>query len=877
MKTFIFLTIVLHTFILQVRTNEYIQSQKLCNRLNFPTKNVRQVSITGRLIDRTIYISNANIEIIYISSNHRSICSTLYHSSSNGYFNLTNVVAQFDEELLLRVTAPGYKIFHKKIPLPLSYERLKEIQLNWQITLTKDNKHMKSIVDTLLAEMTLDEKIGQLNLEGVGFNDDGPIISDTLRKKIQRGEVGAVLNIFTPKAVRQLQELAINSSRLKVPFIFGFDVIHGHKTIFPVPLGLSSTWNMSLIEQSARIAAREATADALNWVFSPMVDIAHDPRWGRIMEGSGEDPWLGSLVAAAMVRGYQGNNLSDVDTVLACFKHFGLYGAAEAGRDYNTVDMSPLRMYEFYLPPYRAAVEAGAGSVMTSFNEINGVPSTANRWLLTDLLRNQWNFTGFVVTDATAISELINHGLGNLQEVSARALNAGVDLDMGSQGFLTTLNQSFQEGKVTEQTIDQACRLVLEAKYKLGLLDDPFHYVNETRAHTDIFTKENRLAARDFARRSFVLLKNDKQILPLARSNLTVTLVGPLADDRRNLLGAWSGGGDWNQAVSVLEGINQLMGNNIQVLHVKGANLLEDPLMLKLLNAYGGDIILDNRTATEMIDEALQAAQKSDIIVAVVGETQGMTGEAASRADIGLPVCQQRLLQALFQTGKPVVIVLMNGRPMTLTWEDQYATAILETWFAGTEAGNAIAEVLFGYYNPAGKLTATFPRSVGQIPLYYNKKNTGRPYNSSDFLDRYKSRYLDIPNDPLYPFGYGLSYTTFSFGPLNVDKTELHGDSDHLNISVVVSNTGAYDGEEVVQLYIGDPVASVTRAVRELKNFQKIFLQVRERKEISFIVTNDDLKFFDANLNYIWEEGVFNIYIGPDSVNTQSVQINWFK
>ena len=606
-----------------------------------------------------------------------------------------------------------------------------------------NDERMNSIVDALLSNMTLDEKIGQLNLYVVGFNADGPIISHELREKISRGELGAVQGIFTPKAVRQLQELAINSTRLKIPFLFGFDVIHGHKTIFPVPLGLSSSWNMTLIEQSARIAAIEASADGLNWVFSPMIDIARDPRWGRITEGAGEDPRIGSLVAAAMVRGYQGSNLSSVDTVMSCFKHFGLYGGAEAGRDYNTVDMSPLTMYEFYLPPYRAAVQAGAGSVMTSFNEINGIPSTANQWLLTELLRNQWDFTGFVVTDCTAILELQAHGLGTLSEVSARSINAGVDMDMIGEGFLATLNQSVQQGKVTNQTIDQACRRVLEAKYKLGLLDDPFLYVNETRAQTDIFTKEHRLAARDFARRSFVLLKNDKQILPLRSSNITITLVGPLADDHRNLLGAWSGAGDWSQTVSVLQGITQLVGNTTQILHVKGSNLLEDPYMLTLLNAYGGGITLDSRTAAQMIDEAVQTAQKSDVIVAVVGETQGMTGEASSRADIGLPACQQLLLQALFNTGKPVVIVLMNGRPLTLTFEDQYATAILETWFAGTEAGNAIAEVLFGYYNPAGKLTVTFPRSVGQIPIYYNHKNTGRPYNSSDFFDKFKVKNQD--------------------------------------------------------------------------------------------------------------------------------------
>jgi beta-glucosidase len=475
-----------------------------------------------------------------------------------------------------------------------------------------------------------------------------------------------------------------------------------------------------------------------------MVDIARDPRWGRISEGAGEDPWLGSQIAAAMVRGYQGSNLTRPNTVMACVKHFALYGGAEGGRDYNTVDMSRMKMYQDYLPPYRAALDAGAGSVMSSFNEINSIPASANQWLLHDLLREQWNFTGFVVTDYTAINEMMEHGIGDLQEVSARALNAGVDMDMVGEGFLTTLKQSLQEGKITEQTIDQACRRILEAKYKLGLLDDPFLYCDDSRPQTDLFTYENRLAAKDFARRSFVLLKTDQRTLPLARSNLTVALVGPLADDHRNLLGSWSAAGDWNQTVSVRQGIAQLIGENIQVLYAKGSNLVEDEYMLPQLNAYGGDIILDNRTAAEMINEAVEMAGKSDVIVAVVGETQGMTGEAASRVEIGIPDCQKRLLQALFDTGKPVVIVLMNGRPMTLTWEDQHAAAILETWFAGTEAGSAIAEVLFGYYNPAGKLTTTFPRDVGQIPLYYNHKNTGRPFNSSQFLDKYKVKHQEF-------------------------------------------------------------------------------------------------------------------------------------
>jgi len=771
MKVLIFLTIYLRFFLLQIQANEceltfdsddqeiiddkFFQPRILCSQFNLPTKHTRRVSITGRLVDYTTQcqrgINNGKLEIIRMQLKQQSICYEVYYANQNGYFNLSDLkIMPYTEKVFLQVTAPGYKTVHREIHVPLSKEHL--IYNNWQIVLTvqsqenlsvKDQR-MKSIVDDLLANMTLMEKIGQLNLVSVGFDQTGPIVSQNVSEKIKHGLVGSVLNTYTPNATRQLQELAVNSTRLKIPLIFGFDVIHGHKTIFPVPLGLSATWDLGVIEQSARIAAQEASADGINWVYSPMVDIARDPRWGRIMEGAGEDPWLGGQIAAAMVRGYQGNDLTRPNTVMACFKHFALYGGAEAGRDYNTVDMSPVKMYEYYLQPYRAAVEAGAGSVMTSFNDLNGVPSSANQWLLTDLLREQWKFDGFVVTDYTAVNELISHGLGDLQEVSARSINAGVDVDMVGEGFLTTLNESLQQGKITEQTINQACRRVLEAKYRLGLLDDPFRYVDDSRPQTDIFTDENRLAARDFARRSFVLLKNDKQVLPLARSGRTIALVGPLADDHRNLLGAWCAAGNYNSTVSVREGIDRLVGSNVQVLHAKGSNLLEDPDLLKLLNAFGGDIVLDNRTATQMIDEAVEIAKKSDVVVAVVGETQGMTGEASSRANINIPACQQRLLQALFATGKPVVVVLMNGRPLTIAWESQYATAILETWFAGTEAGNAIAEVLFGYYNPAGKLTATFPLSVGQIPIYYNHKNTGRPYNSSNFYDRYRVKQISF-------------------------------------------------------------------------------------------------------------------------------------
>ncbi|CAF4575672.1 unnamed protein product [Rotaria sp. Silwood1] len=870
----------------QLTTSTFLQSRHFCSSYNLLPKNTYQIFISGRIVDYKSRckrsIANANIEIIHVQPSFRSICHELNHPNSRGYFNVsTSVAMPLTEQLFLRVTSPGYETITKEIILSSSQKRPQTIILKWQIVLMptieqikpqKQQQRMNSRIDSLMSQMTLDEKIGQLNLVTLGFDVTGPILSQNVEENIRRGLIGGVFNTYTPKAVRPLQELAMNSTRLKIPLIFGYDVIHGHKTIFPIPLGISTTWDMALIEQSARIAAQEATADGLNWVFSPMVDIARDPRWGRIAESAGEDPWLGSQIAAAMVRGYQGHDLTRPNTVMACIKHFALYGGSEAGRDYNTVDMSRIAMYQNFLPPYHAAVKAGAGSVMTSFNEIDSIPASANRWLLQSLLREQWNFNGFVVTDYTAINEMIHHGIGDLQEVSARALNAGVDMDMVGEGFLTTLKKSLNEEKINEQTINQACRRILEAKYKLGLFDDPYRYIDESRTQTDIFTYENRLAAKDLARRSFVLLKNDRRTLPLARSNLKLALIGPLADDHRNLIGSWSAAGDWRQAINVRDGINKLLGDKIEVLYAKGSNLIEGAPLIELLNAHGGDIVLDERSAQEMIDEAVEISEKSDVIVAVVGEAQGLTGEAASRADIGLPEYQKRLLQALFDTGKPVVIVLMNGRPLTLTWEHEHAAAILETWFAGTEAGTAIAEVLFGFYNPAGKLTSTFPRHVGQIPLYYNHKNTGRPFNVTQWTEKYKSRYLDVPNDPLYPFGHGLSYTSFNFGPIYVDKNELRGDSDRLTVRISVHNIGAYAGEEVVQLYISDPAASVTRAVRELKKFKKIFLRSQQQEEISFIITTDDLKFFNTNLDYIWEEGDFIIHIGPDSVNTQSVQ-----
>lgn len=736
------------------------------------------------------------------------------------------------------------------------------------------NAKMNTFVTNLMSKMTLDEKIGQLNLPSVGFDVTGPILSKDVNQKIRQGLVGGVFNTYTPSAVRKLQEIAVKETRLKIPLLFGYDVIHGHKTIFPIPLGLSATWDTTLIQQSAQVAAKEASADGLNWTFSPMVDIARDPRWGRITEGGGEDPYLGSLIARAMIRGYQGDDLSKENTILACVKHFALYGAVEAGRDYNTVDMSLVKMYQYYLPPYKAAIDAGAGSVMTSFNEINGVPATVNKWLLTDLLRKQWGFKGFVVTDYTAINEVIAHGVGDLQQVSALALKAGVDMDMVGEGFLTTLKKSLQEGKITQQDIDMACRRILEAKYKLGLFDDPYRYVNDQRPSRDIMTPENRAAARTIAEHSFVLLKNEGQVLPLKKGG-TIALIGPLADDKRDMIGSWSAAGDWTKSVTVLEGIKNIAGTGANVIYSKGANILEDSSVLVQLNHNGGEIVLDKRTPQAMIDEAVATADKADVVVAVVGEPFGMTGEAASRSDINIPQSQKELLSALFKTGKPVVLVLMNGRPLTLPWENKNAAAILETWFPGTEAGNAVADVLFGNYNPSGKLTATFPVNVGQIPIYYNHKSTGRPYQG-DFLDKYKSRYLDVTNDPLYPFGYGLSYTTFNYGDINLNKKQINA-NETLSVTVTVTNTGNYDGEETVQLYLQDPVASVTQPVKELKGFQKIFLKKGESRQVIFHLGIEDLKFYNEDLKLTYEPGDFNVFVGSNSQDVKRATFTLVK
>ena len=728
---------------------------------------------------------------------------------------------------------------------------------------------MNQFIDELMKKMTLEEKIGQLNLVTVGFDVTGPVVSKDVDANIRKGLVGAVLNTYTPVAARKLQELAVKESRLHIPLILGYDVIHGHRTIFPLPLGLAASWDMPAIERSARIAAEEAAADGLSWVYSPMVDIARDPRWGRISEGAGEDPYLGAQIARAMVRGYQGPDLSKPTSVMACLKHFALYGAAEAGRDYNTTDMSLVRMYNEYLPPYKAAIEAGVGSVMTSFNDINGTPATGNKWLMTDLLRNQWGFNGFVVTDYTAINEMTAHGMGNDAQVSALALNAGTDQDMVGEVFLKNLAQNLKDGTVKQEQIDLACRRVLEGKYKLGLFQDPYRGVSEKRAKATMMKKEFIADARSISRKSLVLLKNDKNTLPLKKSG-TIALIGPLANRQRDMIGSWSGAGDWKQAVSLEQGIKNVAGNAVKVVYAQGANVTDDEQLIARLNADKGELTIDKRTSEALIQEAVQAAQSADVIVAAVGESQGMTGEAASRSDITLPGQQLELLKALKKTGKPLVVVLMNGRPMALSWEDKNADAILETWFSGTQGGNAIADVLFGDYNPSGKITATFPQTVGQVPLYYNHKNTGRPFNPANQLEKYKSRYLDVTNEPLYPFGYGLSYTTFSYGKPELSKTTIK-QNEPLEVRVTVRNTGTVDGEETAQLYIRDMVGSISRPVKELKGFQKVALKKGESKTLTFRLTPDDLKFYNNDLKFVSEPGDFQVFVGGNSRDVQEV------
>ncbi|WP_296121056.1 beta-glucosidase BglX [uncultured Bacteroides sp.] len=745
----------------------------------------------------------------------------------------------------------------------------------------KSPQDMDRFIDALMKKMTVEEKIGQLNLPVTGEITTGQAKSSDVAKKIEQGLVGGLFNLKGVAKIRDVQKLAVENSRLGIPLLFGMDVIHGYETIFPIPLGLSCTWDMKAIQKSARIAAVEASADGISWTFSPMVDISRDPRWGRVSEGNGEDPFLGGAIAKAMVSGYQGDKLNDQlkrnDEIMACVKHFALYGAGEAGRDYNTVDMSRNRMFNEYLYPYQAAVDAGVGSVMASFNEVDGVPATANKWLMTDVLRKQWGFNGFVVTDFTGIAEMVAHGIGDLQTVSARALNAGVDMDMVSEGFVGTLRKSLTEGKITMKTLDTACRRILEAKYKLGLFDDPYKYCDLSRPARDIFTKEHRDAARKIASESFVLLKNEPAktgqapLLPLQKKG-TVAVIGPLANTRSNMPGTWSVAARLNDYPSLYEGLKEMMEGKVNITYAKGSNLIGDAAYEERATMFGRSLNRDNRTDKELLEEALKVAADADIIVAALGESSEMSGESSSRTDLNIPDVQHTLLEALLKTGKPVVLTLFTGRPLTLTWEQENVPAILNVWFGGSEAAYAIGDVLFGDVNPSGKLTMTFPKNVGQIPLFYNHKNTGRPLQEGKWFEKFRSSYLDVDNEPLYPFGYGLSYTTFRYSDIALSASAM-GQDGSITAAVTVTNTGKRDGAEVVQLYIRDLVGSITRPVKELKGFEKIFLKAGESKTVTFKITPELLRFYDYDLKQVAEPGDFDVMIGGDSRNVRYARL----
>jgi beta-glucosidase len=705
-------------------------------------------------------------------------------------------------------------------------------------------------IESLMGQMTLEEKLGQISLFASEWDVTGPLLKSDYKKMIAEGKVGAILNAYTVDFVRELQRLAVEESRLKIPLLIGYDVIHGHRTIFPIPLGQSCTWDLKLIEEAERVAAVEATAEGINWTFAPMVDITRDPRWGRVMEGSGEDAWLGSKIAEARVRGFQGNDLKANNTLLACAKHFAAYGAAQGGRDYFTVDISQLSLYETYLPPFKACADAGAGSFMTSFNEIAGVPSTCNKWLLTDLLKKDWGFKGFVVTDWTSINELVNHGIAENNKDAARiSLNAGVDMDMCGRTFLEYGAELLKEKKISMDRIDEAVRSVLEAKALLGLFEDPYRYCDKTRQEKEIMTPGQTALARKMVSESCVLLKNPGHMLPITEKVKTIAVIGPLGDSKKDMLGSWSAAGKWEKCVTLLEGIRNRTGGAMEVVYEKGCNT--------------------NDKDRSGFEAALKAAAKADFVILALGENSWMSGEAASRNSIDIPGVQNELAEAIVNTGKPVAVVLFNGRPLAITKLARQPVALLETWFGGTQAGNGIADVLFGDVNPSGKLTMTFPRNEGQIPIFYNVKNTGRPYNPADSGAKYVSRYLDCPNDPLFPFGFGRSYTNFTYSNLAA-SVDVH----KISVSVEVANEGAFDGEEVVQLYIRDKVGSVTRPLKELKGYQKVLIKKGETKSITFNLTTDDLAFYHPDLKKYWEPGEFEVFIGTNSAETLSTSIS---
>ena len=736
-------------------------------------------------------------------------------------------------------------------------------------TAVAQQKGMKEFIDDLMSKMTLQEKIGQLNLMVAGDITTGQAMNTQVGGAIAAGNMGGIFNIKGAKEIREMQELAVKKSRMGIPLLVGMDVIHGYETIFPIPLALSCSWDMAAVEQSAAIAAKEASADGINWTFSPMVDITLDARWGRYSEGNGEDPYLGSLITKAMVKGYQGD-YSRTDNIMACVKHFALYGASESGRDYNTVDMSRVRMYNQYLPPYKAGAEAGAGTFMSSFNLVDGVPATANKWLLDDLLRGEWGYDGMVVTDYGSIGEMLSHSVSaNLQEAAAQALKAGTDMDMCSMGFIATLEKSLKEGKVSETDIDKACRRVLEAKYKLGLFKDPYKYCDPKRRKKDIFNDENRRAARDIAAETFVLLKNEGNLLPLKKQG-KVALIGPLANTRANLAGTWCVAYTPDKYSTLKEGMERALAGKATLLYAQGSNITRDAELQKA-GEFGKTI--ERGDDAQMKAEALAVAKEADVIVAALGETADMSGECASRTDLCLPDVQMELLQELNKLGKPIVLLNFSGRPTVMNWENENIPAILNVWFGGSEAADAICDVVFGDKVPSGKLTMSMPQAVGQEPLYYNHQPTGRPVpEGTKEFRKYQSNYLDVRNDPLYPFGYGLSYTTFSYSDLQLSATEM-SPTGSVEASVTVTNTGNVDATEIVQLYIRDLVASVSRPVKELKGFERITLKAGESKNVTFTITPEMLKFYNYDLKYVLEPGDFSIMVGPNSRDLKTAKL----
>lgn len=722
-------------------------------------------------------------------------------------------------------------------------------------------KERDAFVSHLMTQMTLDEKIGQLNLVSVG--PDYP--KEAIMADVRADKVGGMFNTVTKPDIRRIQD-QVQHSRLKIPLFYAYDVVHGQRTIFPISLGLAASWDMQAVATSARISAIETAADGLNMTFSPMVDITRDPRWGRVSEGFGEDTYLTSRLAHEMVSAYQNNDPSAPDSVMANVKHFALYGAVEGGREYNTVDMSLTRMFNDYMPPYKAALDAGAGGVMVALNSVNGIPATSNPWLLQQVLRDQWKFKGLTVSDHGAIGGLVKHGVAeDDRQAAAMALKSGVDMDMADDMYGKYLKGLVADKIVSVKEIDRAVRNVLNAKWDMGLFIDPYRHLGPASSDpvdTNAESRLHRKEAREVARTSLVLLKNQNETLPLQKKG-TIALIGTLADSQRDVMGSWSAAGKANQTVTVLQGMKDAIDDKATLLYARGANITNDQDIVNFLNSYEKQVVNDPRPAQEMIDEAVKTAEKADVVVAVVGEAQGMAHEASSRTDLNIPQSQRDLLKALKATGKPLVIVLMNGRPLTLTWENDIADAMLETWFSGTEGGHAIADVLFGDYNPSGKLPMTFPRSVGQIPLYNSVLNTGRPFNPQH-PDKYTSRYFDITNGPLFPFGYGLSYTQFSVSDISLSSTTMSA-KQPLTASVTVKNTGKRSGATVVQLYLRDLTASISRPVKELKNFEKINLAPGEEKVVTFAINEKDLRFFNDKLKWASEPGKFNVFIGLDS------------